>query len=63
MRKELDLRFGAAFTRAETLFISHFVGKSLMKEKLGGKGFISYGPCQFPTLGFVVKRCEEIRLF
>lgn len=48
-RIELDLRIGAAFTRLQTLaFRDRF-------EELQNK-VISYGSCQFPTLGFVVER-------
>lgn len=49
-RIELDLRVGAAFTRFQTL---------RLQRKFDGfaeQGVISYGPCQFPTLGFVVER-------
>ncbi|KAG9508605.1 DNA topoisomerase 3-alpha, partial [Fragariocoptes setiger] len=56
IRKELDLRFGAIFTRFQTMYaqrqLSQFLGN--------GKGILSYGPCQFPTLGFVVARYKEI---
>ncbi len=48
-RSEIDLRLGAAFTRFMTKrFQSRF-------EQLSNK-VISYGPCQFPTMGFVVER-------
>jgi DNA topoisomerase III len=49
-RMELDLRVGAAFTRFQTL---------RLQKKFDGfsdHGVVSYGPCQFPTLGFVVER-------
>jgi DNA topoisomerase III len=49
-RMELDLRVGAAFTRFQTL---------RLQKKFDGfadNGVVSYGPCQFPTLGFVVER-------
>ncbi|KAG7396429.1 DNA topoisomerase 3-alpha [Phytophthora boehmeriae] len=57
-RSEIDLRVGAAFTRFQTMRIqSRFPG--LKKQK----GVISYGPCQFPTLGFVVERFLKIQNF
>lgn len=57
-RSEIDLRIGAAFTRFQTMRIqSKFPGVS--KEK----SVISYGPCQFPTLGFVVERFLKIQTF
>lgn len=47
-RQETDLRIGAAFTRFQTL---------RLRERLPEvSGVISFGPCQFPTLGFVVRR-------
>jgi DNA topoisomerase-3 len=55
-RQEIDLRIGAAFTRFQT--------EHLQKryDKLANLT-ISYGPCQFPTLGFVVERCQKIDNF
>ena len=48
-RSEIDLRLGAAFTRFQTLRLqSRFPELSSQ--------IVSYGPCQFPTLGFVVQR-------
>lgn len=48
-RSEIDLRLGAAFTRFQTKSLGgRFHG---LQEQL-----ISYGSCQFPTLGFVVER-------
>jgi DNA topoisomerase III len=47
-RMELDLRVGAAFTRFQT--------RRLQQRFDGFTEVISYGPCQFPTLGFVVER-------
>ena len=55
-RLELDLRIGASFTRLQTLHIQQrfpqFKGK-----------VISYGPCQFPTLGFVVDQYLRMKNF
>jgi DNA topoisomerase-3 len=49
-RSELDLRIGAVFTRFQTLLLKNrFVDLSDQKV-------ISYGSCQFPTLGFVVDK-------
>ena len=54
-RKEIDLRIGAAFTRFQTLRIqNHYTGIDKM---------ISYGPCQFPTLGFVIERHLRVEAF
>jgi DNA topoisomerase-3 len=56
-RSQLDLRVGAAFTRFQTL---------RLQKKFDGfadQGVISYGPCQFPTLGFVVERWARIETF
>lgn len=55
-RQEIDLRLGAAFTRFQTMRLQ---GKfDALKENV-----ISYGPCQFPTLGFVVERYLKIQNF
>ncbi|XP_063235537.1 DNA topoisomerase 3-alpha isoform X2 [Bacillus rossius redtenbacheri] len=57
VRQELDLRIGAAFTRFQTLRL-----KRVFPEVLGDS-LISYGSCQFPTLGFVVERYKAITSF
>lgn len=55
-RQEIDLRIGAAFTRFQT--------KRLQKKFDDlSKSVVSYGPCQFPTLGFVVDRDLHIKNF
>ncbi|KAH0562609.1 hypothetical protein GP486_002715 [Trichoglossum hirsutum] len=54
-RIELDLRIGASFTRLQTLNLQP-LGPEL-------QNVISYGSCQFPTLGFVVDRYFRIRNF
>eukprot|EP00934_Nitzschia_sp_Nitz4_P004207 Nitzschia sp. Nitz4//scaffold51_size120721//6573//9592//NITZ4_003714-RA/size120721-snap-gene-0.31-mRNA-1//-1//CDS//3329553823//4197//frame0 len=56
-RSQLDLRVGAAFTRFQTLRLR----KKFDLE--GNSNIISYGPCQFPTLGFVVERWARIQTF
>lgn len=57
-RTILDLRLGAAFTRMQTLSLQGKVDQ--LRDNIGP---ISYGPCQFPTLGFVVSRYEQVRAF
>ncbi|KAG5490206.1 hypothetical protein JKF63_00325 [Porcisia hertigi] len=47
-RREMDLRIGAAFTRFQTVNFRHLFADI--------PGVLSFGPCQFPTLGFVVRR-------
>jgi DNA topoisomerase-3 len=55
-RQEIDLRIGAAFTRFQTLRLQK-------KFENVGNSVISFGPCQFPTLGFVVERSAKIKAF
>lgn len=57
VRQELDLRIGAAFTRFQTLRLQK-VFPEVLTEQL-----VSYGSCQFPTLGFVVERFKAIQAF
>ena len=55
-RMEIDLRLGAIFTRFTTLSLQTMGGS--LADKV-----ISYGSCQFPTLGFVVDRYLRVRNF
>ena len=48
---------GAAFTRFQTLRLQQ-VFPNVLSEQL-----ISYGSCQFPTLGFVVERFKQLQQF
>ncbi|CAL8097451.1 unnamed protein product [Orchesella dallaii] len=57
VRSELDLRIGAAFTRFQTLRLTRKFPTALADR------LISYGSCQFPTLGFVVERYKAIQDF
>lgn len=72
-RMELDLRTGYCFTR---LLTENFMpvlknnsnqnGDSTKNNRTGknsNKKLISYGNCQFPTLGFVVDRFKRIKYF
>lgn len=54
-RQEIDLRAGAAFTRLQTMQLRS-------QPELEGL-VISYGPCQFPTLGFVVDHYKRVQEF
>ncbi|VDL75585.1 unnamed protein product [Nippostrongylus brasiliensis] len=67
-RSELDLRIGAAFTRLQTLHLQQKFSSLLCTDGMrsflsGGKQVVSYGSCQFPTLGFVVDRYKSIENF
>ena len=55
-RIEIDLRLGAVFTRFQTLTLQN-MGQELQDH------VISYGSCQFPTLGFVVDRYFRVTKF
>ncbi|KAJ3380863.1 acetyl-CoA synthetase, partial [Lobulomyces angularis] len=55
-RMELDLRIGASFTKMQTKKLqSNF---DMLKNKV-----LSFGPCQFPTLGFVVNQYKKVENF
>ncbi len=54
-RQELDLRIGASFTRFQSLLLQNefdWLAAGMHAER----PLISYGPCQFPTLGLIVQR-------
>lgn len=53
-RQEVDLRVGASFTRLLT---------DLLKRSRLVQEIVSYGTCQFPTLGFVVDRYKRVKNF
>ncbi|KHG06667.1 DNA topoisomerase 3 [Gossypium arboreum] len=56
---EIDLRIGASFTRFQTMLLrDKFVIDSATDDR---NLVLSYGPCQFPTLGFVVERYWEVQ--
>ncbi|CAA6667245.1 unnamed protein product [Spirodela intermedia] len=58
-RQEIDLRIGASFTRFQTMLLKDaFVLDFLDEDR---NLVLSYGPCQFPTLGFIVERYWEIQ--
>ncbi|XVF16931.1 hypothetical protein REPUB_Repub10bG0073300 [Reevesia pubescens] len=58
-RQEIDLRIGASFTRFQTMLLrDKFVIDSATDDR---NLVLSYGPCQFPTLGFVVERYWEVQ--
>lgn len=54
-RIELDLRTGAVWTR--------FLSLRYRQRHAGLEETVSYGACQFPTLGFVVHRFNQIESF
>ena len=54
-RQQIDLRIGAAFTRLQTARLVPLLHVDRM--------VISYGPCQFPTLGFVVDHYRRVQAF
>ncbi|KAB1210515.1 DNA topoisomerase 3-alpha [Morella rubra] len=58
-RQEIDLRIGASFTRFQTMLLRDaFVIDSATDDR---NLVLSYGPCQFPTLGFIVERYWEMQ--
>ncbi|OQR81470.1 DNA topoisomerase [Thraustotheca clavata] len=59
-RSEIDLRLGAAFTRFQTMRIQK---KFPAVQNTSESRVVSFGSCQFPTLGFVVDRYLAIESF
>ncbi|KAG2297965.1 hypothetical protein Bca52824_034437 [Brassica carinata] len=57
---EIDLRIGASFTRFQTMLLKDRFSIDSTGDKERSR-VISYGPCQFPTLGFIVERYWEIQ--
>jgi DNA topoisomerase-3 len=55
----VDLRLGAAFTRFQTVALQDAFDFGEFAKEDGKGPLISYGPCQFPTLGFIVQRHWE----
>ena len=62
-RAEIDLRVGAALTRFQTMRFQDQFPDILGVDAPDGSKVISYGSCQFPTLGFVVDRMLEVKSF
>lgn len=59
-RIELDLRIGASYTRNLTMKLNPMIQAKTGEDK---RQPISYGSCQFPTLGFVVERYFRVKNF
>lgn len=59
-RSEIDLRIGSAFSRFQT---NRLRSKFQLISDGGSSKVVSYGPCQFPTLGFVVERWARIETY
>eukprot|EP00917_Polyrhabdina_sp_WS-2016_P025155 GHVP01054217.1.p1 GENE.GHVP01054217.1~~GHVP01054217.1.p1 ORF type:complete len:755 (-),score=132.18 GHVP01054217.1:18-2282(-) len=55
-RREFDIRTGFALTRFQTISLQ----KKFTENE---KSVISYGPCQFPTLGFIVEQYKRTKEF
>ena len=55
-RQEIDLRIGASFTRFQSINFKKLLNIDASQP-------VSYGPCQFPTLGFIVERYQKVRDF
>lgn len=61
-RQEIDLRIGASFTRLQTLILQRKFNWRDHPAAAGRESpLLSYGPCQFPTLGLIVQREWEIQ--
>ena len=65
IRQKIDLIIGASFTRIQSLTLKDvYIQKNVNVQQNKNKSIvISYGPCQFPTLNFIVERAEKKRKF
>ncbi|MQM05089.1 hypothetical protein Taro_037894 [Colocasia esculenta] len=59
VRQEIDLRIGASFTRFQTMLLKDAFILGILEDDRNL--VLSYGSCQFPTLGFIVERYWEIQ--
>lgn len=57
-RQIIDLKIGVAFSVYQTKHLTEKYPVIVNTSKT-----ISYGPCQFPTLGFCIERAERIKKF
>jgi len=55
-RQEIDLRIGSSFTRLQTLLLQNRFDWQEYIPAGRESMLLSYGPCQFPTLGLIVQR-------
>lgn len=55
-RQEIDLRVGSSFTRLQTLLLQDKFNWGPHLPAGRDRMLLSYGPCQFPTLGLLVQR-------
>ncbi|KAG6812706.1 hypothetical protein H0H92_001209 [Tricholoma furcatifolium] len=73
-RRMIDLKIGAAFTRMQTFALQNRFGQLSEGNKLVSYGwfplivfrpfvYMAEGPCQFPTLGFVVQKYNLVNSF
>jgi DNA topoisomerase-3 len=60
-RQEIDLRIGSSFTRLQTLLLQDAFNWQAHLQEGRERMLLSYGPCQFPTLGLIVQREWEIQ--
>ncbi|GAB4819974.1 hypothetical protein N2152v2_007020 [Parachlorella kessleri] len=60
-RQEIDLRIGSSFTRLQTLLLQNKFNWSAWLPAGRESMLLSYGPCQFPTLGLIVQREWEVQ--
>lgn len=67
IRQKIDFIIGCSFTRLQTISFKSVLKEYSMFSSLESRKennfVITYGPCQFPTLNFVVDRADQIRNF